>query len=308
MTTALIPADRMTDWRRLKALVLDTVSSPITKRVYNMALDEFFAWFAEEPRPGFNKAIVNAWRTELEKRGIGPISINIRLTAVRKLAVEAADNGLVAPEVASAISRVKGISARGVRTGNWLSLQQAQALLNAPDSITKKGVRDRAMLAVLIGCGLRRSEVASMTMRHIQLRDNRWCIVDLVGKHGRIRTVPVPTWVKTAVDQWTALAWINVGHVFRTVSRGDQVSGEGMTEKTVYHILRGYATTVGIPTLAPHDLRRTCAKLCRAAGGELEQIQMLLGHASVQTTERYLGTKQDLAHAPNDGIKLRLSI
>jgi len=81
-----------------------------------------------------------------------------------------------------------------------------------------------------------------------------------------------------------------------------------MTEKTVYHILRGYATTVGIPTLAPHDLRRTCAKLCRAAGGELEQIQMLLGHASVQTTERYLGTKQDLAHAPNDGIKLRLSI
>src|SRR6201993_2704221 len=95
----LIVVEKIAGWEKVKALVLDTVSSPITKRVYNMALDEFFAWFAEEPRPGFNKAVVNAWRTALEKKGIGPISINIRLTAVRKLAVEAADNGLVAPEV-----------------------------------------------------------------------------------------------------------------------------------------------------------------------------------------------------------------
>jgi site-specific recombinase XerD len=308
MTAALVPTDRLADWKRLKALVLDTVSSPITKRVYNMALDEFFTWFADEPRPGFNKAVVNAWRTALEKRGIGPISINIRLTAVRKLAVEAADNGLVAAEMASAISRVKGVSTRGVRTGNWLSLQQAQSLLNAPDTTTKKGLRDRAMLGVLIGCGLRRSEAASLTVRHIQQRDNRWCIVDLVGKHGRIRTVPMPTWAKTAIDHWTTAAKIGVDHVFRPVSRGGQVSGERMTEKTVYHVLRSYAKAVGIPALAPHDLRRTCAKLCRAAGGELEQIQMLLGHASVQTKERYLGTKQDLTHAPNDGIKLKLAI
>jgi integrase/recombinase XerD len=72
-------------------------------------------------------------------------------------------------------------------------------------------------------------------------------------------------------------------------------------------MLRQYALAVGIPSIAPHDLRRTCAKLCRAAGGELEQIQLLLGHASVQTTERYLG-KQDLVHAPNDGIKLRVVV
>jgi integrase len=64
----------------------------------------------------------------------------------------------------------------------------------------------------------------------------------------------------------------------------------------------------GVPGIAPHDLGRSCAKRCRAAGGELEQIQLLLGHASVQTTERYLGTKQDLVHAPNDGIKLRVAV
>jgi integrase len=83
--------------------------------------------------------------------------------------------------------------------------------------------------------------------------------------------------------------------------------GEGLGEKVVWQLIKPYAEVAGVPGIAPHDLRRTCAKLCRAGGGELEQIQLLLGHASVQTTERYLGTKQDLVHAPNDAIKLRLA-
>ena len=301
-------ANRASDWHRLKALVLDSVSSPITRRVYNLGLDEFIAWYGQAPRPGFTKATVNAWRTELEARGLGSVSINVRITAVRKLAVEAADNGLLAPELAAGITRVKGAKSTGVRVGNWLSIQQAQKLLNAPDVTTKKGLRDRAMLAVLLGCGLRRSEVAALTLKHIQQRDNRWCIVDLVGKHGRVRTIPMPTWVKVAIDAWTAAAGLTEGHVLRPVTRGDQVQGERMTEKVVWQLLQPYAVAAGVPGIAPHDLRRSCAKMCRAAGGELEQIQLLLGHASVQTTERYLGTRQDLVHAPNDGIKLRVAV
>jgi integrase len=192
--------------------------------------------------------------------------------------------------------------------GNWLSLRQAQALLNAPDATTKKGLRDRAMLAVLLGCGLRRSEVAALTLKHIQQRDNRWCIVDLVGKHGRVRTIPMPTWAKVAIDTWTSVVGFTEGFVFRPVNRGDEVSGERMSEKVVWQFLRRHAEAAGVPGIAPHDAQRTCAKLCRAAGGELEQIQLMLGHASVQTTERYLGTKQDLVHAPNDAIKLRLAV
>jgi site-specific recombinase XerD len=214
---------------------------------------------------------------------------------------------LLAPELAAGITRVKGAKSVGVRVGNWLSVQQAQRLLNTPDVTTKKGLRDRAMLAILLGCGLRRSEVAALTLKHIQQRDNRWCIVDLVGKHGRVRTIPMPTWVKVAIDTWTGPTGITEGHVLRPVGRGDQVRGERMTEKVVWQLLQPYALAAGVPGIAPHDLR-TCAKLCRAAGGELEQIQLLLGHASVQTTERYLGTKQDLVHAPNDGIKLRVAV
>jgi len=304
----LIVVEKIAGWEKLKALVLDSVSSPITKRVYNMALDEFLAWFQQAPRPGFTKATVSAWRVSLEARGLGSSSIIIRMSAIRKLAAEAADNGLLAPELAAGIARVKSAKSVGIRMGNWLSVRQAQSLLNAPDISTVRGLRDRAILAVLLGCGLRRSEVAALTFTHIQQRDGRWCIVDLVGKHGRVRTAPVPTWVKLAIDAWTTAAGIADGHVFRPVNRADQVACEGLGEKFVWQLIKPYAETAGVPGIAPHDLRRTCAKLCRAAGGELEQIQLLLGHASVQTTERYLGTKQDLVHAPNDAVKLRIAV
>ena len=269
---ALIVAPKAGDWSRLKALVLDSVSSPITRRVYNLGLDEFFEWYGREPRAGFTKATVSAWRVALEARGLGSISINVRITAVRKLAVEAADNGLLAPELAAGIARIKGAKSKGVRVGNWLSIRQAQTLLNAPDVSTKKGLRDRAMLAVLLGSGLRRSEVAALTLRHIQQRDNRWCIVDLVGKHGRVRTIPIPTWVKVAIDAWTGAAAIVEGHVLRPVKRGDQVQGERMTEKVVWQLLQPYATAAGIPGIAPHDLRRYAE--CRIMPNRLIEVAM----------------------------------
>src|ERR1035438_6400769 len=253
--TDLIVVPQAAHWQRLKRLVLDSVSSPIPRRVYNLGLDEFFEWFGREPRPGFTKATVCAWRVALEARGLGAVSINVRITAVRKLAVEAADNGLLAPELAAGITRVKGAKSIGVRVGNWLSVQQAQKLLNAPDVSTKKGLRDRAMLAVLLGCGLRRSEVAALTMKHIQQRDGRWCIVDLVGKHGRVRTIPVPTWVKVAIDAWTSAAGITDGFVFRPVDRAGKAQGVGLSEKVIWQLPQGYAAAAGVPGIAPHDLR-----------------------------------------------------
>lgn len=104
----------------------------------------------------------------------------------------------------------------------------------------------------------------------------------------------MPTWVKIAIDAWTTAGSVVDGYVFRSVSRGDIVWPTSLGEKVVWQLIKPYAEVAGVPGIAPHDLRRTCAKLCRAAGGELEQIQMLLGHASIQTTERYLGTRQDL--------------
>jgi integrase len=139
---------------------------------------------------------------------------------------------------------------------NWLSLQQAQILLNAPGIATLKGLRDRAIIAVLIGCALRRSEVAALALAHIQQLDGRWCIVDLNGKHGRIRTVPIPTWVKVALDAWTSAGIVETGIVLRPINRGGKVWGERITEKVVWQMLQRYASEVGLSGIAPHDLRR----------------------------------------------------
>src|SRR3984957_17197788 len=252
----LIAIEKIAQWEKLKALVLDSVSSPITKRVYNMALNEFMAWFQQAPRPGFTKATVSAWRVSLEERRLGSSSIIIRMSAIRKLAAEAADNGLLAPELALGISRVKSVKSTGIRVGNWLSQRQAQSLLSAPDITTITGLRDRAILAVLLGCGLRRSEVAALTFAHVQQRDGRWCIVDLVGKHGRVRTAPIPGWVKVAIDTWTGPAGVSDGYVFRSVNRGDKVQGKVLSEKAVWQMLRPYAVAAGVPGIAPHVCRR----------------------------------------------------
>src|SRR5580698_2454597 len=265
----VVAIEEIAKWEKLKAMVLDSVSSPITKRVYNMALNEFLAWFQQAPRSGFTKATVSAWRVSLEERKLGSSSIIIRMSAIRKLAAEAADNGLLAPELAAGIARVRSAKSVGIRMGNWLSVRQAQSLLNAPDISTVRGLRDRAILAVLLGCGLRRSEVAALTFAHVQQRDGRWCIVDLIGKHGRVRTAPMPAWVKVAIDAWTVASGVVDTHVFRPVNRAGTVTGEHLGEKVVWQMLKQYAAEVGVPGIAPHDLRRTCAKLCRAAGGEL---------------------------------------
>src|SRR6202049_681140 len=250
----LVVVQKIAGWDKLKALVLDSVSSPVTKRVYNMALDEFLVWFQQAPRPGFTKATVRAWRGSLEARGLGSSSIIIRVSRIRKPAAEAADNGLLAPELAAGISRVKSAKTQGIRSGNWLSQRQAQALLSTPDITTIRGLPDRGILAVLLGCGLRRSEVAALTFAHVQQRDGRWCIVDLVGKHGRVRTAPVPTWVKVAIDAWTSSTAIATGHVFRPVNKAGSVTGERLGEKVVWQMIKPYAVAAGVPGIAPHDL------------------------------------------------------
>jgi site-specific recombinase XerD len=250
----------------------------------------------------FNKTVVTRYRIHLEDRLLALGTINVRLAAVRRLAYEAADTGLLSTDLAAGIRRVKGAKKLGMRLGNWLTAEEGRSLWQLPDRYSVKGKRDRAILAVLLGCGLRRRELIALTLDHLERREDHWAIVDLVGKGGHIRTVPVPDWVKKTIDEWLSVAQINQGNIFRCVCRKGTVWGTGITEKVVWHVVREHAARLGIAKLAPHDLRRSCARLCHDSGGELEQIQFLLGHVSVQTTEKYLGCKQRLRHAVNDRL------
>ena len=291
---------RLRDLDHSKSAILNSLGSEGSRRAYEFALDEFIAWYCSEPRLAFNRIVVTRYRLSLEERGLAANSINQRLAAVRRLAYEAADCGLLSPELAAGIRRVKGVKQLGRRLGNWLSLEQCSDVLQGIIGDDLLSRRDRAILSTLIGCGLRRSELVGLEMSNIEKRDGHWAIVDLVGKGGRVRTVPMPGWVKASIDYWADAAGIKTGRMFRAVSRAGRTWGKGITQNAIWYIVNTRCKGLGGTRVAPHDLRRTCAKLCHSAGGELEQIQFLLGHSSVQTTERYLGCKQNLGRPVND--------
>jgi site-specific recombinase XerD len=293
---------RLPDLEVARTSVLQSLSSPDSQRGYRHAIDEFVDWYCSEPRLAFSRTVVVRYRSFLESRLLAPGTINLRLGAVRRLAYEAADCGLLSSDLAAGIRRVKGVKNFGVRLGNWLTAEQGQVLWQAPDPNRVKGKRDRALLAMLLACGLRRHEAVKLKLADIQQREERWAIVDLVGKGGHVRTVPIPNWVWSVLCEWLTAAGIREGRIFRRVSRTGRIFGPGITAKAVWHVVKQAARAAGISKLAPHDLRRSCARLCQSAGGELEQIQLLLGHVSVQTTERYLGSKQRIRAAVNDRI------
>jgi integrase len=291
---------KLPDLDHAKSAVLNSLSSPHSRRNYKFAMEQFITWYCSEPRLALNRTVVLRFRLHLESLGLAAGTVNQRLAAVRRLAYEAADSGLLSPELAAGIRRVKGARQLGARSGNWLTRDQARLLLEKANGDDLRSIRDLAMISVLVGCGLRRAELSALTVEDLQVRQGHWAIVDLVGKGGHVRTVPVPVWVKDAVDRWRESAKVTAGRIFRAVSRHGTPWGKGISENVIWYVVRRCAERMQLDHLAPHDLRRTCAKLCHVNGGELEQIQFLLGHVSVLTTERYLGCKQNLEEPVND--------
>jgi site-specific recombinase XerD len=288
----------------LITLVLDGVSSHHYRRAYRKALEGFLLWCKDAGVRAFNKASVQKYKAELERLGFAPATISQRLSAIRKLAIEAADNGLLAPEIASGITRVKGPRREGVRIGKWLTHEQAENLLSLPSASRIKGLRDAAILDIIVGCGLRRGEVADQCFENIRQVEGRWILADIIGKNGRIRTVPMPDWAKKSLDCWADSAGISTGRIFRALTRTGKLRGDSITAQAIFNVVKSYAGIAGLD-LAPHDLRRSHAKLAYKGGAALEQIQLCLGHASLITTQLYLGLQLDLNDAPCDHLGLR---
>jgi integrase len=287
-----------------KVAVLNTLASVHSRRFYAFAIDRFIAWYCSEPRLTFNRAVVVRYRSHLESRRLSASTINSHLSAIRRLADESAESGWLTPELAIGIRRVQGVKRLGRKIGNWLSRNEAQELVNSASKTDMRGWRDGAVLGLLLGCGLRRSEVVGLTLDQLQMREGRWVIVDLIGKGRRLRTVPVPSWSKQLLDAWLLHSGVSEGRIFRRVSKFGKRHEASVTANVVWYAVKRCARQAGIANLAPHDLRRTCARLCHDCSGELEQIRFLLGHASVQTTERYIGSKQKLQDAVNDRFEI----
>jgi integrase len=284
---------------RLRQMVLDSVPSIHSKRNYAKALDDLFQFCASRP---LSRALLMEYRTNMEH--LSPSTVNVRLSAIRKLVGEARQNGLIGIEEAANLTDVPNIRQTGKRLGNWLTREQAKELLAVPDRSRLKGKRDYVIIALLVGCALRRQELSSLKIEDIQLREGRWVIIDLRGKGGRIRTVAIPIWVKQGIDVWIAAAKIDKGRLLRPLSKSGKMVGDELGDWAVWSVVEQSSKQIGIEHFGAHDLRRTCAKLCRKNGGDLEQIKFLLGHSSIQTTERYLGSEQEIAVAVNDNLGL----
>lgn len=284
----------------LRGAVLNGVAASNSKRNYALALDELSACCRDRHEP-VSRPLILEFRSSLLERNLSASTINVKLSAIRKLVEEARRAGVVSHEEAAQMTDVPNVPQRGQRLGNWLTKQQARELLAVPDRSTTKGKRDYCILALLAGCALRRRELASLTVDKIQMRENRWVVADLRGKGGRIRTVAIPVWVKQGINAWQAAAGVEEGPLLRSVNKKGKV-GESLSDWAVWSVVTESARHIGIKHFGAHDLRRTCAKLCRKAGGDLEQIKFLLGHSSIQTTERYLGSEQDIATAVNDSL------
>ncbi|WP_348269478.1 site-specific integrase [Edaphobacter paludis] len=280
-------------------MVLDAVASPHSKRNYARALDDLFAFCASQP---LSRELLMEWRAGME--ALSPSTINVRLSAVRKMVGEARRAGMIGQEQAASLTDIPNISQNGVRLGNWLTREQAKELLAVPDRSTLKGKRDYVILALLVGCALRRNELAGLDVETIQQREGRWVLADLEGKGRRIRTVAIPIWVKQGINAWMTAAGIEDGRLLRSVSKSGKINRETLSDWAVWSVVEQSSKQIGIEHFGAQDLRRTCAKLCRKSGGDLEQIKFLLGHSSIQTTERYLVSEQDIEIAVNDNLGL----
>jgi len=246
--------------RELLQMVLDSVPAASSKLAYGHALDHLFTFSAGRP---LSRALLQEWRASMD--GLAPSTINVRLSAARKLVEEARRNGMLGAEEAASLTDVPNVRQAGLRLGNWLTREQAKELLQVPDRSTLGGKRDYAILALLVGCALRRQELASLDVQTIQLREGRWVLADMEGKGRRVRTVAVPVWVKQGINVWMTAAGIEEGRLLRSIRKGGKRIGNSLSDWAVWDVVQRSAAEIGIERFGAHDLRRTCANVWSAA-------------------------------------------
>jgi len=278
-----------------------------TKRAYGRAINDYAEFVqaasfnAKMSMGGFTRSMVMFYVNHLQNEGYSPASINQRLAALRSLARELRYTGALKDDIARGIGEIENVPDRGSHVGHWLTQDEARDLLDAPERDTLQGRQERLLLALLLGVGLRRSEAADLDWAHIKEHGGNFFVTNIVGKHNRKRTIPIPPWVVKILLDWkdeTAAA----GLILRAVSKSDKLAGHvrtqgggmtngGLSAQAVYKKVKLLAARAHITDLGPHSLRRTYAQRLYKQGCPLDQISLFLGHKNLETTELYLGLK-----------------
>jgi len=291
---------------RLVQAVCADLSSKSAPR-YRQRLEHFREWLVDRVP---DKATIGLYKQSLIDQGLSTASVNCYMVAVRKLLREmaATTTDFALAHMLEHAAKVKSPPSRGQRMGHWLTQAQAQAMLKVCDVSTLKGLRDKCILALMFFCGLRRSEVCDLTLGHLSKIDEFHVIKDLVGKHGRIRSIVVPVTVRNLINTWLVRVGISnpKSRLFVSIAYGSEELGDSITPVAIYQIVQKRCAQAGIENCKAHDLRRTFAKLAHKAGAPLHSISQMLGHQSLETTQRYLGIELELEDAASNFIHLRL--
>lgn len=300
MSTALVNQNwggtNSVDILDLIPAIRDSVMSPRSKHLYTKELAQFIAWNGGRE---LERTRVLEYRQYLLDKGYAPASVNLALTAIRRLAEEAEAQNCLSERTARQILAIEGLPNRGVKFGNWLTQEQAVKLLAVSDQSTNKGLRDFVALGLLLGCGLRSDEAVSVRIDQVVERGDRLVLLDILGKGRKYRTVPVPRWLEEPL-----LDWITRGegvYVIRRVWKDDVLDARGMTSTALAYRIVALAEAIGVKC-SPHDLRRTNAALAVLNGANIEAVRQALGHESLTTTTRYVASALSLANPACDFV------
>jgi integrase len=309
---AITPAARPDDLLEQAKLTYVAGMAPNTQRAYVSRLNAFLEWRARQgaaPLVAHLKQYVAYLQYE---QGLSPRSIQAHINTIKGLIRTAA---ALEPSLAPGLPQlelVKPPQVRGEIQGRRLTAQQAKQLLNAPNRETVKGLRDAAIIALLLTVGMRRSEICNLTWGHITELEGHKVIANLKGKHGRIRTLKLPVWLWRLLMSWGEASGLSIldpeQKVFVPVTKDGRVlvGRQGLTPHAIYKLINYYTALADLPPVKPHDLRRTAALLARRGGASIEQVQLMLGHASPQTTSNYIGETLNLDDNAVDYSPLRL--
>lgn len=281
---AIIPIGRSIDQPLIEATT-NAGNCPSTRRNYGSALREFFAWWRLECLP-FDRDAIHRYKLQLLARGLGASRINQTMAALKHLAEEAFLAGAIDVRTREGIAQVKRVKHHGAPAGRWLTETESAEVCTAEHDSDLVRCRDNAIVAIMLGAGIRREEVSNVELSQLQQRDGRWCLVDVVNK-ARTRLVPLPDWVYELVAEWLQVAAITEGRIFRRVidaGRGlnRQLSvGNSLTGNGVWRVVHRRG-------VSPHVLRHTFSQRAVDHGADVLQIQNALGHSSLETTRMYL--------------------
>lgn len=188
---------------------------------------------------------------------------------------------------------------KGIKAHTWLTQAEVRQLVSNCDD-TLQGKRDRVVLSLLVGSGLRREELASLTFDNIKQQGKRM-VLEVTGKGSKSRVIPISEKLASILKTWHEL--VGNGFIVRSVGVSKEL-GDSLSPVQIFRIVRSYGEKIGKPELAAHDLRRTYAQLGYEAGIPITQISKLLGHSNVATTQRYLNLDLDLETTASDFIPL----